>query len=362
MHTIFPATTSNVRLGLGGAAIGNLYKAITDAEAHGVVQAALDDGCRAFDTAPHYGNGLSEHRVGAALRTTPPDQRFISTKVGRILLPDPHAPRDQNGYVDVLPFVQRWDYSRDGIRRSVEDSMQRLGVARIDVAFIHDCDEVTHGAAYATVVKQVASEAIPELQRHAARGDHRTLRAGCERRAGLPRRARVQPMWIACCSRDATACSTRARWASCFPCACSAACASRSAACSIPAFSRPGVANRREPIRFNYGPASQDWIRKTAAIEEACARFDVPLRAAALQFPLAHPAIDVVIAGAQLPAHWKDAVDMLAVAIPDAFWQELKALGLVPERRADARGIVFVAMLLPCARLPLRSAGTACFH
>ncbi len=329
MHTIFPATTSNVRLGLGGAAIGNLYKAITDAEAHGVVQAALDDGCRAFDTAPHYGNGLSEHRVGAALRTTPPDKRFISTKVGRILLPDPHAPREQNGYVEVLPFVQRWDYSRDGIRRSVEDSMQRLGVARIDVAFIHDCDEVTHGAAYATVLKQVASEAIPELQR--------LQREGIIGHYGLGVND-VQVCLDVLGEADVDCLLLAGRYSLLDQSALGELlplCVQRGVRIALggvfnSGILATGVANRREPIRFNYGPASQDWITKTAAIEEACARFGVPLRAAALQFPLAHPAIDVVIAGAQLPAHWKDAVDMLAVAIPDAFWRELKTLGLVP--------------------------------
>src|SRR6476469_10344447 len=92
MQTIFPATTSNVRLGLGGAPIGNLYKAITDANARDVLDAALADGCRAFDTAPHYGNGLSEHRFGEALRAAPAGTRVLSNKVGRILLPDPHAP------------------------------------------------------------------------------------------------------------------------------------------------------------------------------------------------------------------------------------------------------------------------------
>ena len=145
MRTIFPAAASNVRLGLGGAGIGNLFNAISDGGARDVLRTALNDGCRTFDTAPHYGNGLSEHRFGEALREVSLHERVLSTKVGRVLKARADAPRDQNGYVDVLPFVQQWNYSAGGVRRSVEDSLQRLGIGHIDVAFVHDCDEVTHG-------------------------------------------------------------------------------------------------------------------------------------------------------------------------------------------------------------------------
>ena len=134
------------------------------ARARDVLRTALDDGCRTFDTAPHYGNGLSEHRFGEALREVPVHEHVLSTKVGRILKPRADAPRDQNGYIDVLPFVQQWDYSASGVRRSVEDSLQRLGIGRIDVAFVHDCDEVTHGTRYRTVLDQVVTEAIPTLR------------------------------------------------------------------------------------------------------------------------------------------------------------------------------------------------------
>ena len=119
-------------LGLGGAPLGNLFAAIADDAALKLARHAFDRGIRYFDTAPHYGNGLSEHRIGAALRELPRDDYVLSTKVGRLLAPDASAPRDQNGYVDVLPFVQRWDYSREGTLRSIDDSLQRLGLARID--------------------------------------------------------------------------------------------------------------------------------------------------------------------------------------------------------------------------------------
>src|SRR5690348_16745866 len=116
-------------LGFGGAPLGNLFAAIADDAALNLVRHAFHRGIRYFDTAPHYGNGLSEHRIGAALRELPRDAYVLSTKVGRLLVPDAGAPRDQNSYIGVLPFVQRWDYSREGTLRSVDDSLQRLGLA-----------------------------------------------------------------------------------------------------------------------------------------------------------------------------------------------------------------------------------------
>ena len=330
MPTIFPAAASDVRLGLGGAAIGNLFKAISDADARDVLRAALDDGCRSFDTAPHYGNGLSEHRFGEALRGVPIHERVLSTKVGRILKPHSDAPRDQNGYVDVLPFVQQWDYSPAGVRRSVEDSLQRLGVARIDVAFVHDCDEITHGTRYHTILEQVVTEAIPALRRmqdeglvgHCGLGVNdvkvcmdvlRLARIDCLLLAGrysLIDQSALPELLPLCVQRG-----VRVALGGVFNSGILAT----------------GVLNAREPIRFNYGAASKEWIERTAAIEAVCRRFSVPLRAAALQFPLAHPAIDVVIAGAQVPSHWEDAVNMLAHPIPRGFWHQLKTERLLPD-------------------------------
>jgi len=123
---IFPYTRGGLALGLGGAPLGNLFTAISDDDAHAVLSGAIADGCRCFDTAPHYGNGLSEHRFGRALRVPERDAFVLSTKVGRLLLPHAGAARDQNGYVQALPFVQVWDYSATGVRRSVYDSLQRL--------------------------------------------------------------------------------------------------------------------------------------------------------------------------------------------------------------------------------------------
>src|SRR6185369_15993459 len=132
-------------LGLGGAPLGNLFTAVAETTAVELIRHAAAQGIRYFDTAPHYGSGLSERRIGTALRELPRSSYLISTKVGRLLVSDAGAPRDQHGYVDVLPYVQRWDYSYDGTLRSIDESLQRLGLERIDYVYIHDVARDAHG-------------------------------------------------------------------------------------------------------------------------------------------------------------------------------------------------------------------------
>ena len=135
-YNVFPPTTDGLALGLGGAALGNLFTRLSDDAARLLLEDTMQSGCRSFDTAPHYGNGLSEQRLGQALRGVPRDRFVLSSKVGRLLLSKADAPRDQNGYVDVLPFIQAWDYSAAGVRRSVHDSLQRMGLAQIGRAHV----------------------------------------------------------------------------------------------------------------------------------------------------------------------------------------------------------------------------------
>jgi len=161
----FLPCTDGARLGLGGAPLGNLFEAMDDAQARAVVDAAWADGCRSFDTAPHYGHGLSERRLGDALRGHPRNTWRLSSKVGRLLTPQAQVPREQHSYVNTLPFIQHWDFSASGVRRSVEDSLQRLGLAQLDAVYIHDIDAATHGPGAAGVLRQVLDETLPELAR-----------------------------------------------------------------------------------------------------------------------------------------------------------------------------------------------------
>jgi len=151
----FLPCTDGARLGLGGAPLGNLFEAMDDAQARAVIDAAWADGCRSFDTAPHYGHGLSERRLGDALRGHPRNTWRLSSKVGRLLTPQAQVPREQHSYVNTLPFIQHWDFSASGVRRSVEDSLQRLGLAQLDAVYIHDIDAATHGPGAASVLRPV---------------------------------------------------------------------------------------------------------------------------------------------------------------------------------------------------------------
>lgn len=325
---IFRMTTDGQRLGLGGAPLGNLFTAVSDASARDVLDAAWQSGCRTFDTAPHYGNGRSEHRMGQALQAQARDDFVLSTKVGRLLLPDASTPRDQNSYVDVLPFAQRWDYSVAGVRRSIEDSLQRLGLARLDVAYVHDCDAHVHGSDYPRVLAQIVAEALPELRRLQAEGLVRHIGLGVnDVRVCLDvlRQADLDCLMLA----GRYSLIDHSALAELLP-----LCVQRKVRIALGGVFNSGIlaTGVRDVAlaRFNYAAASTHWVQKVAAMEAVCEQFEVPLRAAALQFPLAHPAVEIVMLGAQEAMHWTDAMAMMHFAIPAGFWDRLRQIGALP--------------------------------
>jgi D-threo-aldose 1-dehydrogenase len=326
---IFPAMLDGTRLGLGGAPLGNLFRTVDEAEAHALVRHAWHDGCRLFDTAPHYGNGLSEHRIGAALRPESRDDWGLSSKVGRLLIPDETASTEQNSYVAVLPFRQRWDYSAAGVRRSIEDSLQRLGLARLDVAFIHDCDAVTHGADHDRVRTQVIREAIPALHELKATGLVRHIGLGVndvEICLDVLRATRIDCLLLA----GRYSLIDHTGLAELLPLAAGSGTRIALGGVFNSGILATGVRDAGQEIRFNYARADRHWVERVAAIETVCAEEGVPLRAAALQFPLAHPAVEILLAGAQSVAQWDDTRAMLRHPIGPGFWQRLRAEGLLP--------------------------------
>ncbi|MES2980642.1 MAG: aldo/keto reductase [Pseudomonadota bacterium] len=326
----FPPTRSGLRLGLGGAAIGNLFSAVTDAEARAVVDAALADGCATFDTAPHYGQGLSEHRLGSALRGLSRDSFALSSKVGRVLVADSSAPREQNSYVDVLPFSQQWDYSAAGVRRSVEDSLQRLGMSRLDAVYVHDCDRHCHPDRYAGVLQQVIREALPELQRMKREGLVRAIGLGVND---------VEVCLDVLAAADLDVLMLAGRYSLLdhsgldllLP-----LCSERGVRVALGGVFNSGIlatgtrSGNGAPM-FNYAAAPAAWIERTQKLEALCELHGVPLRAAALQFPLAHPAVEIVMLGARKVSEWQDAMKMMQHPIPSAFWEALRRDLLVPE-------------------------------
>ncbi len=315
--------------GFGGAPLGNLFAPIADEHAVALVRAAHASGVRYFDTAPHYGNGLSEHRMGAALRELPRDEFLLSTKVGRLLIADPNAPRDQNGYVGVLPFAQRWDYSFDGTLRSLDDSLQRLALARIDYVFIHDVARDAHGDAQPQRFRDAMEGAIPALARLKADGTIKGFGLGVND-------------WEVCVDALAHADLDILLLAGRYTLLDQTAlpdllprCVARGVRVVIGGPFNSGIlATGPRPAgggapSFDYAPAPAAMVARAAAIEHLCAAHGVALKAAALQFPRAHPAVACVLPGVRSGAELAENLDLSRAPIPAAFWRELRGHGLV---------------------------------
>jgi D-threo-aldose 1-dehydrogenase len=301
-------------LAFGSAAIGNLFTEVTDEDARAAVDAAWEGGIRAFDTAPHYGLGLSEQRVGEALRHRPRSQYVISTKVGRLLEPaGADVPRgcDQEGFAVPARYVRRFDFSADGVRRSIEASLLRLGLDRVDVALIHDPDD--HG-------EQAVHEAYPALERMRDEGMVRAIGVGMNQVAMLTQFVRETSIDVVLVAGRYTLLDQSA------------------ADALLPAAERQGVSViaggvfnsglLAAPVPgavYDYRTAPAELVARAVRLQEACLRFGVPLRAAAARFPLTHPAVASVLIGARSAAEVTDAIRLRALAIPAALWTALAA-------------------------------------
>jgi D-threo-aldose 1-dehydrogenase len=314
-------------LALGGAPLGNLYTAVDDAAAERTVQRAWDLGVRYFDTAPHYGQGLSEERFGRALAGYARDDFILSTKVGRLLAANEQAPRDQFGYVQALPFTARFDYSAGGALRSLEDSLQRLNLTRIDIAYIHDIDVRTHGAEQPARFREAMEGAYRALERLRSAGVLRAIGLGVNE-------------WEVC--RDALAHGDF----DCFMLAGRYTLLDQSAAATLmPACRARGVrlvlagaynsgvlaTGAVAGARFDYQTADAAILQRVQRIEAVCEAFGVPLRAAALQYLRDAPSLATVVVGGRSPEEIEDSVRMARYPIPVAFWRTLIDQRLLPE-------------------------------
>jgi D-threo-aldose 1-dehydrogenase len=332
--TLSAALSSRLRgsPGLGGAPLGNLFRAITDDDAGRLIDRAFEAGVRYFDTAPHYGHGRSERRMGDALRAKARDEYLLSTKVGRLLEPRADAPRDQHGYVDTLPFVQRYDYSATGVRRSHEDSLQRLGLARVDFLYVHDVDRATHGDAHARRMQELLDGGLPALSALKAEGRIAGYGLGVNDVAiCLQVLAHADLDVILLAGRYTLA--DQSALERLLP-----ECERRGVAIVLGGPFNSGIlatgarpADGSSPY-FNYAPAPPAIVERVAAIERVCAEFDVPLPAAALQFPAAHPAVATVVPGVCSVAELDANVRQAQQPIPRAFWLALRERSLVDPR------------------------------
>ncbi|MBV7696209.1 aldo/keto reductase [Streptomyces sp. TRM70350] len=305
-------------LALGCAGIGNLYHPVTDAAALATVEAAWDAGIRTFDTAPHYGLGLSERRLGAALRGRPRGTYTVSTKVGRLLVPnkdDGHGDDLANGFAVPASHRRVWDFSADGVLRSLEASLDRLGLDRIDVALLHDPDD--HA-------EQALREAYPALERLRTEGVVGAIGVGMNQSALPARFLRETDIDVVLLAGRYTLLEQEGL-AQLLPEA-----AARGRSVVIGGVFNSGLLTAPRPgATYDYAPAPQPVLDRALRLLAVTERHGLPLRAAALRFPFGHPAVASVLTGARSAEEVRDTVEQLRRPIPDAVWDDLRAEGLL---------------------------------
>lgn len=313
-------------IGFGAGTLGNLYHPVSDAEARAALEAGLAAGIDYFDTAPFYGFGLSERRVGDALRGV---DAVLSTKVGRLLAPDPGLRGDalRDGFRSPMPFRPLFDYTYDGIMRSWEASLHRLGVARVNVLFVHDIGAMTHGAEHGQRFAQLADGGgLRALEQLRAAGEIDGFGIGVNEVAvchAVMAQAHLDVILLA----GRYTLLEQAPLQQLLP-----DCLRAGTALVIGGPYNSGIlatgTGSAQPF-YDYAPAPPDIVARVARIEAVAARHGVTLAAAALQFPLAHPAVACVLPGLASAARVGQTLRLHGEAIPAAFWEELRHDGLL---------------------------------
>jgi D-threo-aldose 1-dehydrogenase len=308
-------------LGFGAAGVGNLYRAVDDAAAQATVEAAWAGGIRYFDTAPHYGLGLSERRLGLALRDKPRGEFLVSTKAGRLLVPadNPSRSRDNEGF-DVPADLRRvWDPTEAGIRRSLEESLGRLGLDYVDILYLHDPDVYDLEAGITL--------ALPAMEKLRAEGLVKAIGVGsnssdalleCVQRSGLdlvmlagrytlleqPAQEHLLP---ACVERGVGVVNVGVY--------------------NSGLLARPAIG---DDAHYNYAPAPREVLDHARRLAACCTEFGVELPTAALQFSLRHPAVRTVVVGASNPSQMEQNIARMRQPVPEELWTELRRRALVP--------------------------------
>jgi D-threo-aldose 1-dehydrogenase len=318
-HRLGATRVEVTSLGYGGAPAGNLFRATTDAETRAAVDTAWDAGIRYFDTAPQYGLGLAERRIGAALRGRPREEYVVSTKVGRILEPVPGGAHERFGVFDV-PADQhvRWDFSRDGILRSVEDSLRRTGLDRIDVVYLHDPDDHADAA---------LGSGIDALVRLRDEGVVGAVGAGMNQSAMLTRFVRETDVDVVMCAGRLTLLEQPA-CADLLP-------AARERGVSVVAAGpyNSGLLAQDSPpsdATYDYAPAPTAVLDRARALAAACRAHGVALPQAALAFVREHGVASTVV-GIQTPAQAREAAARHTAVVPAGLWAALVEDGLLDE-------------------------------
>lgn len=305
-------------LGFGASALGNLYHAIDDERARATIDAAWDSGIRYFDTAPFYGFGLSERRMGDALRDRPRDQFLLSTKVGRLLMPGVSEP-GRHGFVSSMPFEPVFDYSYDGVMRSFEASLHRLGLARVDILLMHDIGRATHGADHDRHFADAVNGGFRAMQSLREQGAIAAIGLGVnEIEICVDALAHVDLDLLMIAGRY----TLLNQGAGAFLETCHA----KGVGVIGAGVFNSGVlaTGSRGNAHYDYAPASAEILRRVAAIEVVCDRFGISLPAAAVHFVANHVGTTTLVIGTGSPDRIRQSVDLLQQRVPDGFWQALK--------------------------------------
>lgn len=304
-------------IGLGSAPLGGLFSAVSDADAEATLAAGWSAGIRFYDTAPLYGFGLAEQRLGAFLRQQPREAYAISTKVGRLLRPEANSAEDDH-YKGVPALRPQFDFSYDGVMRSVEESLVRLGLDRVDVLLVHDPDDYYDAA---------VNGAFRALMRLRDDGTVKAIGSGMNQSEMLTRFAEAVPVDCFLLAGRYTLLDQGALDAL-FP-----VCAAKNIGILLGGIYNSGIlANPHTGAKFNYQDADAALVARALALDALCRKHGTELKAAALQFCMAHPAVTVAVMGARNAAEVADNIAMSERTVPPAFWQELRAKNLVDAR------------------------------
>ena len=315
-------------LGFGAAPIGNLYRPISDSDAADTATAALEAGIAYFDTAPYYGFGLSERRIGDVLRGVEPV--VVSSKVGRLLKAD-SAVRgygQRHGYCSPMPFEPLYDYTFDGVMDSWEASLQRLGLARVDILYVHDIGRSNHGDRHALTFRELTDGGgFRALEQLRAGGAIQAFGLGVNETAVcLEAMAHTHLDVILLAGRYTLL--EQAALDALLP-----TCSQAGTSIVVGGPYNSGIlatgTQHDGTLHYNYGPAPNSIVERVRRIEAVCERYGVPLAAAALQFPLAHPQVASVIPGLVSRQQVERTLMLYRATIPGLFWQELQSQGLL---------------------------------
>jgi D-threo-aldose 1-dehydrogenase len=312
-------------LGFGSAPLGELYGRLDEAVAVGAVTTAIARGVTLIDTSPLYGHGLAEHRIGTALRHAGRPKLTLSTKIGRVMEPR-RARGGESRYVGGLPHAASFDYSYEGALRSLDQSLLRLGVGSVDIVLIHDVDVWTHGAErIGARFAETMGGAYRALDRLRSEKVIRAVGVGVNEADMCERFARAGNFDVMLLAGRYTLLEQPAL-ASFLPLA-----SEKGIGLMLGGVFNSGIlaTGAVAEARYNYRPAPPQVIEKVRRLEAVCAAHGVPLRRAALQFPLAHPSVSTLVLGAVKPAEVESQIADFSTPVPSALWDDLRAAGLI---------------------------------